>query len=302
MEKELTIIVPVYNGARTIGDLLKSLFVCDHIDFDIIIVDDGSTDGTGGIISEYNVRPIKLDKNYGISYARNRGIESAQTEYVAFVDADCVVQKNWPDTMLFEFKNIREKDKRIAAMSGRVLPFRENFIDYIAAYVEHWEYQGGRIEDRIKLSASNCICDRKAISTIGKFDESLVVDEDRELALKAISSGYKVFYNPNVFVKHYHDRTSLGKIFSHQFWWGEKTGLINEWRYRDIRKLWLLRFVKNPIAYFMIILPLCLVLTARIAKRIFKEKRVLLWAIPLIFIAKVFYRLGVLKWILKNRI
>jgi glycosyltransferase involved in cell wall biosynthesis len=302
MEKELTIIVPVYNGVLTMYDLLKSLFDCDHIDFDIIIVDDGSTDETCGIISKYNVRSIKLDKNYGISHARNIGIELAQTEYVAFVDADCIVQKNWLDIILFEFKKLREKDKNIAAMSGRVLPFRENFIDYIAAYVEHWEYQGGHIEERVKLSTSNCICDKKAIFSVGKFDESLVVDEDRELALKMISNGYKVFYNPNVFVKHHHNRTSLGKIFAHQFWWGEKTGLINEWRYRNIRKLWFLRVIKNPIVYFMIIPFLCLILTARITKRIFKENKTLLWAVPFIFIAKVFYRLGVLKWILKNKI
>jgi len=302
MKKELAIIVPVYNGERVIEGLLGTLLRDDRGDLEVIAVDDGSTDGTFAVLSKYRVRAIRLERNQGIAHARNAGLDAADAECAAFVDADCVVPEGWAENMVSEFKKLRQADKKIAAMSGQVLPFEDDFAGRLAAYVEHWEYLGGKPEARLKLSTSCCICDMEALRTTGKFDESLTVDEDRELALRMVSNGYTVFYDPRVSVRHRHDRTSVKAIISHQFFWGEKTGLINEWRYREIRGLWFLRFIKNPAVYLIAAPLLCAILTFRIVARVFREDKRVVWAVPFIFAAKMSYRLGVFKWLLNNRI
>lgn len=97
MNVKLSIIVPVYNGEEYIGECIDSLLNQDLRveDFEIIIVNDGSTDGTLKIIEEYkgsnsNVR-LYSQKNKGLSVTRNMGLEMAKGEYIFFVDADDIV-------------------------------------------------------------------------------------------------------------------------------------------------------------------------------------------------------------------
>jgi GT2 family glycosyltransferase len=302
MEKLLTVVMPVWNGERTLRSLLESL-VAGADDFDVIAVDDGSTDGTRRVLAEHRVTTIRLEKNGGIAKARNCGIDAVRTRYVAFVDADCVVEKDWAAKMVREFETLKQVYPRAAAMSGKVLPFRPQFIDRLAAYVEHWEYQHGeRAEERMKLSTANCICDTQILREVGKFDESLTVDEDRELGLRMVSRGFQVLYSPSVSVWHRHNRKSLSDILSHQFFWGEKTGLTNEWRYRELRKLWFLRWIRHPALYAAVVAPLAVILTWRVVKRLLKHDWGVIPAIPFILAAKMSYRLGVLKCLLNNKI
>lgn len=301
MKNKLTVVVPVYNGERTLEALLQSLFSSGRSHFELVAVNDGSTDRTQEILDRYGVKTVPLEKNSGIAHARNLGIGEAQTPYVAFVDADCVVQEEWCRRILEEFERLREKHPGTAAMSGKVLPYEEHSVDLVAAYVEHWEYQNGnRPEERCKLSTSHCICDAEILRKIGKFDETLTVDEDRELGLRMQTLGHKVFYNPNLAVRHHHARKTLLEIFRHQFFWGEKTGLVNEWRYRKIRKLWFLSWIKHPVPYLLLMPALCLFLTLRIIRQLWLHDKRVLGLSPYILAAKLCYRIGVLKWILKN--
>lgn len=83
----VSVIIPVYNGERYIEKSIKSVLDQSFRDIEIIIVDDGSTDGTANIIKKYNVRYI-YQNNKGPSAARNRGIKEAKGEYISFLDAD----------------------------------------------------------------------------------------------------------------------------------------------------------------------------------------------------------------------
>jgi glycosyltransferase involved in cell wall biosynthesis len=93
--RKLTVIVPVYNAARTIGRCVDSILAGAPGDLELILVDDGSADGSGGICdaraaADGRVRALH-QPNGGVSAARNRGLAEATGEFVAFADADDAV-------------------------------------------------------------------------------------------------------------------------------------------------------------------------------------------------------------------
>ncbi len=97
MGPKVSVIICVYNGGKIIGRCIDSLLNQDYDNYEIIVVNDGSTDNTDKILGKYKDRVIyaKNKINKGLAAARNRGTELAKGEYVAFTDVDCVVDKYW---------------------------------------------------------------------------------------------------------------------------------------------------------------------------------------------------------------
>ena len=88
---KVSVIIPLYNKAHTIERTLRSVFSQTYTNFEVIIIDDGSTDGSTNIIKEeFKDERLKIivQQNKGVSYARNVGIENAKGDYIAFLDAD----------------------------------------------------------------------------------------------------------------------------------------------------------------------------------------------------------------------
>jgi GT2 family glycosyltransferase len=90
----VSVIVCSHNGAATIGDCLAGVRGLDYPSFETIVVDDGSTDGTAAVASEFDVRLIRTE-SLGLSSARNTGIDAALGDVVAFLDDDCVPDRHW---------------------------------------------------------------------------------------------------------------------------------------------------------------------------------------------------------------
>lgn len=86
----ISIIIPLYNKCKTIKDTLKSVLTQNYENFEVIVVDDGSTDGSAEVIKEINDIRVKLfpQKNAGPSGARNKGVELSEGEWILFLDAD----------------------------------------------------------------------------------------------------------------------------------------------------------------------------------------------------------------------
>jgi len=90
---KVSVIIPTYNRAHLIGRAIQSVLNQTYQDFELIVVDDGSTDNTNEVIKEFSQKDkrilyIKHDKNKGGSAARNTGIKAARGEYIAFQDSD----------------------------------------------------------------------------------------------------------------------------------------------------------------------------------------------------------------------
>jgi hypothetical protein len=89
----VSIVIPVHNGSQLVADAIESALAQTSVDKEIIVVDDGSTDDTQGVVSRYEVVLISQPKS-GVSAARNAGIAAAQGDYVAFLDHDDILLAN----------------------------------------------------------------------------------------------------------------------------------------------------------------------------------------------------------------
>ena len=85
----ITVIIPAYNSVKSIRRAIDSILAQTLKDYEIIVIDDGSTDGTGKIIKEYsNAVSYNYQENAGVCAARNAGIEKARGQWIAFLDHD----------------------------------------------------------------------------------------------------------------------------------------------------------------------------------------------------------------------
>ena len=106
---KLTIIIPAYNAGDTIEECVRSALQQKIDDFEVICIDDGSTDGSGEVldsITDSRLRVLHVE-NKGVSHARNIGLKQAQGEYVCFVDSDDYLE---PDTLCREFNALGNSD------------------------------------------------------------------------------------------------------------------------------------------------------------------------------------------------
>ncbi|MGG1593052.1 glycosyltransferase family 2 protein [Terribacillus saccharophilus] len=123
---KITVLMSAYNSEKTIVLALESILSQTFEDFEIIIVNDGSTDKTLEIISSYKdkrIRIINNESNYGLIHSLNLGIKKANGDYVARMDADDIAN---PDRLLKQL-NILEKQKDIDIVSSNVRMFSDKF-------------------------------------------------------------------------------------------------------------------------------------------------------------------------------
>lgn len=109
--RKISVIVPIYNSESTLIKCIDSILTQTFVDFELLLVDDGSTDNSGFICNEYEVKDSRVrifhQPNKGVSSARNVGIENAQGEWIAFCDADDYVLPDWLDIFI---KNSTKSD------------------------------------------------------------------------------------------------------------------------------------------------------------------------------------------------
>lgn len=102
----VSIVIPVYNCEKYISKCIESILKQTYTNFEVIIINDGSTDNTSQEIEKYNDERIKLHciKNNGVSNARNKGIELSKGEYITFIDADDYIAENHLEKLVFLIK------------------------------------------------------------------------------------------------------------------------------------------------------------------------------------------------------
>ncbi|MBN2053655.1 glycosyltransferase family 2 protein, partial [bacterium] len=91
----VSVIIPAFNGERTIGNTLESLVAERDSETEVVVIDDASEDRTGRIAAEFDILYHRLTVRSGPSVARNRGARLAQGDILLFIDADVMVQPGW---------------------------------------------------------------------------------------------------------------------------------------------------------------------------------------------------------------
>ena len=198
-------VVPVFNGSETISKTVAHLLRQSVIAHQVIVVDDGSTDDTGGCLKNFGDRITFLSKqNGGPASARNCGIRSATGEFVAFTDSDCFPDQDWLGTLIKGF------DSPLVAGVGGVVKGAEHGVlnDYIDTInlLNPRRNAAGEVQH---LVTANACFRRSALVEAGLFNERFRKPggEDTEVCEKLRDLGYQLKATDNAVVIHYHKQT-----------------------------------------------------------------------------------------------
>ncbi len=211
---KVSVIIPNYNGIEYIENCIESLKVQTYSDFNIIVIDNASLDGSDEIVlQKYNdVIFKKLSQNFGFSRAVNEGLLlSRDSEYVILLNADTTVEKEFVE----ELVNAIEKDKNIFSVASKMLQMsRPDRYDgagdlYCAlgwAYARGKDLKVGKYEKECEVfsaCAGAAIYRRALFEVIGYFDEfHFAYLEDVDIGYRARIMGYKNMYTPKAIVYH----------------------------------------------------------------------------------------------------
>ena len=194
----VSVIVPTYNRARMVVESVESVLAQSFSDFEVIVVDDGSTDTTREVISAFTDDRIHYiyQDNRGRSAARNRGIEASEGEYLAFLDSDDLFlpEKLEVQTATLDTRpeiGVVYSDGYFCDEEGRSLM---RFSDF------HPELGDGFVLDRIVrynfIETATPLIRRTCFDRVGLFNEALVTHEDWEMWIRL--AGHYRFHYVNV--------------------------------------------------------------------------------------------------------
>lgn len=215
---EFSVIVPAFNSGRTLPLCLEALERqdLDRGRFEIIVVDDGSTDNTSELVQRFDVRYVFQD-NRGPASARNAGVDVASGQIVLFTDADCMPCPDWVEEMVRPFS-----DAGIVAVKGR---YRTRQTELVARFVQmefEDRYDMLQKHEAIDMIDTYSAAFRKDVfQRMGGFDTRFpkANNEDTELSYRLASAGCKMVFNPKAVVFHTHPAT-LAKYLKIKFWRG----------------------------------------------------------------------------------
>jgi glycosyltransferase involved in cell wall biosynthesis len=222
-EPTVTVILPAYNSARFLQATLDSIYAQDYDDFEVLVIDDGSTDETPQIAAcqESRVRLIR-QKNAGISQARNTGLRCARGQFIAFIDHDDL----WhPEKLSAQVKALAEADALTGVCYGNFLIWQDTnqpvFPDPTVSSSEQLAELSGWIYHQLLLTNwvlfSTALFRRNVFELVGKFDPELPPADDWDLVLRA-SRQFKFLRLQSVVAlyRHHGEQTSR-KCFTRDF-------------------------------------------------------------------------------------
>lgn len=197
----VSVIIPTYNRKDFLCRALGSVFDQKYRDFEIIVIDDGSTDGTSelGILNDKRVRFYGFNENCGVSKARNTGVDLSAGEWIAFLDSDDV----WMSQKLFEQVKWAQTNPDINILQTQEIWIRDG--KRVNPPKTHLK-QGGDIFrislDRCMITPSSVMIKRDFFLKIGGFNESIPACEDYDLWLRISRSNPVGLVDKNLLIRY----------------------------------------------------------------------------------------------------
>lgn len=183
----ISVIIPTYNSSKTILRAIESVLQQTYDDFEVIIIDDGSTDDTKKLINTY-VNDSRVfytfQTNKGPSSARNKGVNLSKANYIAFLDADDEWHK---DKLKIQMDTIINKNLNFIGSTYQYEVF-DNYINDIKLN----KYSFNSLLLKTRFSTPGVLMAKKLFIEIGGFDENLKYAEDNDLWLR-IATNYDLY-------------------------------------------------------------------------------------------------------------
>lgn len=223
MQKKVTIIIPNYNGLKFMEPCFKALRAQSDQNFELLVVDNGSTDGSVKWLEDHQIPSIFLEENTGFSGAVNIGIRESVTPYVILLNNDTEPQPDYVKEMV---KAIERSPKIFSVSSKMIQLYHKDLMDDAGDMysVLGWAYQRGVGQKSsgynkacrvFSACAGAAIYRREVFDKIGGFDEDhFAYLEDIDVGYRAKICGYENWYCPKAVVYHVGSGTSGSKYNS----------------------------------------------------------------------------------------
>jgi GT2 family glycosyltransferase len=210
---DVAVVIPNYNGARWLAGVLESVGGQTLAPAEVLVVDDGSTDGSAQIAAGYDgVRVLALHRNGGFARAANAGIAAVTADAVALVNTDVVLERDWLERAVAAL----EADSGAAAVATKMVDLEDPEVLYSAGDVlrrdgvceqrGRFERDSGRYDEPgevFSACAGAALYRRSALEAAGGFDERLgTYLEDVELGLRLRLSGWRCRWEPRAVARH----------------------------------------------------------------------------------------------------
>ncbi len=198
----VSIVVPIKNRGDLLPNLMKNLSNLDYSDYEIIIVDDCSTDNTKDLLKQYPIKSILLENSVGSAEARNIGIREAKNQIIALTDSDCFVSRNW-------LKNLVPYLGSYDVVGGRVI-----FCDDTEKKFNPFNAKEETVLKKDStinfLNTSNMLFKKETWKLSGGFLSYRI--EDLEYSWRLLKKGFKLIYSPKGLVIHHGNRSPIQNI------------------------------------------------------------------------------------------
>ncbi len=216
----ISVVIPAKNEEQFLMlclDSIKKAFSCND-NYEIIVVDNNSKDKTCEIAKNYDCKVIQNQKS-GAGATRNAGASLAKGEFIAFVDADCVINKKW-----FQFTKEHFQDVRVVAVGTKISPNFDN-----ATWVENAVFslnnrRGVVVSEKaIKvrwLGTSNMLVRKTAFDKVKGFKEYLITCEDYDFCERLSEIG-DILLDKRINTVHLREETTLKELFCRELWRGQ---------------------------------------------------------------------------------
>jgi GT2 family glycosyltransferase len=223
-----SVVVLVWNGIDYLTTCLDSVLAQDYPDLEVIVVDNGSTDGSPELVAERfpRVKLIRNERNLGFSTGNNKGLRAATGDMLVLLNHDTLVHPGWLTAMA------RALDEPATGIAGCKLLYPDGTIQHAGGYLygprgasEHigrHAADDGRFDelgDAEFVTAASIAISRAALEETGLLDEgfSPIYYEDVDWCYRARAAGHRVVYQPQAVVTHYESVTADGVSHEHRF-------------------------------------------------------------------------------------
>ncbi len=238
----VSVVIPVRNAACTLPACLAALERLDPAPLEILLVDNGSTDGSLPLVQAFAWKHLSTKTQIlevprrGAAAARNAGIQIAKGDLIAFMDSDCAPDPHWLRHLTDPFS-----DPTVGAVAGRVVgAIQASTVELFSALYtlqspnrpsrwKQWTPWGGGYH------TANLAVRRAMLQEVGGFDESMMTGEDHDLCARLYERGAEIAFVSAARVAHYH-RTTLAGMLRQAFGFGQ--GHADLLRRHTARGLW----------------------------------------------------------------
>ncbi|WP_051200754.1 glycosyltransferase [Butyrivibrio sp. XPD2002] len=216
----VSIIMPTYNRANTIGRAINSVLSQSYKYFELIVVDDGSNDGTEELIMKIRdkrIRYIKNKKNSGACYARNVGMANAYYNYIAFLDSDNVWREEYLSSRMTTLLELPEDVGGVFGATALVdagneecFPSKE-ICERMVGYSDNEQFLKEMLYGNV-IDTNTIVIKKQAIEGLGGFNVALKRFQDWDFFFRVLlKSKYKIIFSNDYLVKNFLQSDSLGK-------------------------------------------------------------------------------------------